>query len=131
MIVWKLIIYEDDIKQIVARKRLARISLCDKSISYTRHRMEHSQRMQKTKKPGNAVLTTVFLRKKTRSIPWCVGEDNIIGTRLNSKIKHTSPFQYDVEKMHVKENSAGNHLPARKLQLIPTTSCCDNSEEQF
>jgi hypothetical protein len=51
-----------------------------------------------------------------------LSEDNKIHTRLLSKIKHTSLFEYDMENMHVKENPAENHLPAQKLQLIPTTS---------
>jgi hypothetical protein len=86
---------------------------------------------EKPKKPGKAVLNRCFYERRLAAHHGAAVEDNTIHTRLLSKIKHTSLFEYDMKNMHVKEHPAGSHLPARKLQLIPTTSCSDNSEEQF
>jgi hypothetical protein len=67
---------------------------------------------EKPKKPGKAVLPTVFLRKKTRSTPWCVG-----GRQHHP---HKAPFKNKTyQSIRIRY---GEHARERKSRGEPLTS---------
>jgi hypothetical protein len=77
--------------------------------------VEHSQRMWKSKKPGNTVRATMFLRKKTCSTPWCVGGRQHHPHKAPFKNKTYQPIRIRYEEHARERKSRGEPLTSTKV----------------